>query len=128
MNLSLLFNSKPENRSVESPLEEDIHGIHFEEELLKALNKAHFRQAVRLLYLQSLKELSDRNLIDWQLGKTNRTYLLELKEMPMKEHFASLTGQFEYVWYGGFSLGEQEFERIQEEFRTFNKQVHPSKP
>ncbi|HEY0245357.1 MAG TPA: hypothetical protein VGC01_07320, partial [Mucilaginibacter sp.] len=45
---------------------EDIHGVNFDEEIEKAVSQHNYRLAVRLLYLKSLKQLSDAGLINWQ--------------------------------------------------------------
>ncbi|GAA4805268.1 DUF4129 domain-containing protein [Olivibacter ginsenosidimutans] len=103
--------------------EENIHIINFEEELKQAIQAGNFRLAVRLLYLQSLKGLTDRQLIDWQPGKTNHAYLQELHETPLKKNFAQLTGQFEYIWYGGFPIQKQDFGHIHDDFTSFYQQI-----
>ncbi|MEH6304074.1 DUF4129 domain-containing protein [Olivibacter sp. CPCC 100613] len=89
--------------------EENIHYIDFEREVGMAIEKKNFRQAVRLLYLQLLKELTDRALIDWQPGKTNRIYVQELGEKPFSADFRNLTGLFEQAWYGAFPVRENDF-------------------
>jgi len=102
---------------------ENIHIIDFNEEIRAAIEKGNFRLAVRLLYLQSLKILTDKQLIDWQPDKTNQRYIDELNEAVYQAHFAHLTGQFEYIWYGGFSVREADFGRIRQDFITFNQSV-----
>jgi len=104
-------------------IEENIHIIDFNEEIRAAIEKGNFRLAVRLLYLQSLKILTDKQLIDWQPDKTNQRYIDELNEAVYQAHFAHLTGQFEYIWYGGFSVREADFGRIRQDFITFNQSV-----
>ena len=43
-----------------------------------ALCPTDYREAVRLLYLQTLKQLSDGKRIDWQLYKTPTQYIYEV--------------------------------------------------
>lgn len=98
---------------------ENIHEISFDEEIGKALQNNNFRLAVRLLFLNTLKNLNDAKLIDWQIEKTNAAYLNELKSEDHKEYFSVLTRQFEYVWYGDSYINKQSFENIKTIFSNF---------
>lgn len=102
---------------------ENIHEITFEEEIEKALKQRNYKVAVRLLYLRSLKQLNDAKLIHWQIEKTNSTYLEELTNEEHKQFFSVLTQQFEYVWYGDFSVDHHAFERIRNLFHDFKKTI-----
>ena len=102
---------------------EDINAINFDQEIENAVTKANYRFAVRLLYLKCLKHLSNANLIDWQIDKTNNAYIGELKNQQQQDAFRMLTLQFEYVWYGEFLIDQQAFKTIDSSFRDFNKQV-----
>ena len=64
-----------------------------------------YREAVRLLYLQTLKQLSDEKRIDWQLYKTPTQYVYEVR-MPA---FRQLTNHFLRVRYGNFEATEALF-------------------
>ncbi len=86
---------------------ENIHELDFAALLAQAEAAGNRRLAVRLGYLQLLKQLADQRLIDWQPDKTNQTYLRELAAGPrpaLRPPFAELTRQFEYVWYGELPL------------------------
>ena len=86
---------------------ENIHELDFAARLAEAEAAGNRRLALRLGYLQLLKQLSDQQLIDWQPDKTNQTYLRELAAGPrpaLRPPFAELTRQFEYVWYGELPL------------------------
>ena len=63
------------------------------------------REAVRLLYLQTLKRLSDEKRIDWQPYKTPTQYINEVR-MPV---FRQLTNHFLRVRYGNFEGTEELF-------------------
>lgn len=102
---------------------EDIHEINFEGEIEKAMSARNYRLAVRLLYLRSLKYLSDAHLIEWHIEKTNEDYLRELAGAPQHNLFSMLTHQFEYVWYGDFPVDAQKFQRINELFLKLKTQL-----
>lgn len=114
------------SKTVDIPYEESLENIHeidFEDHLENAINSGNYRLAVRLLYLKTLKHLTDRNLINWQPEKTNQTYVAELNNELYKTEFAGLTLQFEYIWYGDFYIDKASFEPINESFNQFNKQL-----
>jgi hypothetical protein len=102
---------------------ENIHEINFDAEVEKAISQHNYRLAVRLLYLKCLKQLSDSNLIHWQIDKTNSAYLFELTEPTQKQTFGLLTTQFEYIWYGNFSIDQQAFGTIYSLFQDFKTKL-----
>jgi hypothetical protein len=102
---------------------ENIHEINFDEEIEKAVSQHNYRLAVRLLYLKCLKQLSDTNLIQWQIDKTNSAYVYELSDPKQKQMFGLLTRQFEYVWYGDFHIDQQAFSNINGLFQNFKKDL-----
>ena len=83
---------------------ENIHEINFDDQIEMALANGNYRLVVRLLYLKTLKNLTDKQLIFWQPEKTNQTYVLELENEQYKIAFSKLTNQFEYIWYGEFHI------------------------
>jgi hypothetical protein len=104
---------------------ENIHEIDFDTHIDQAITQHNYRLAIRLLYLKSLKQLSDAGLIHWQIDKTNSTYINELDNLQQREAFAILTRQFEFVWYGEFAINQQAFQNIKTLFINF-KQTLPA--
>lgn len=107
------------SKQVHVPFEENlenIHEINFDEQIEKAISSSNYRLAVRLLYLKTLKLLSDQQLIEWKADKTNQAYVAELNN----NDFTILTTQFEYIWYGEFFIDKLSFENINESFQVFN--------
>lgn len=102
---------------------ENIHDINFDGEIERAVSQHNYRLAVRMLYLKCLKQLSDANLIKWQIDKTNSAYIDELTNAHQRQLFSSLTLQFEYVWYGEFTIDGQTFKNINTVFQDFNKGI-----
>jgi len=88
-----------------------------------AIEKQDYRLATRYLYLQSLYKLITNGSISFAADKTNFQYLAELYGKPYHKEFASLTLQYEYVWYGGFSINEMLFKNIQSSFTKFNQAI-----
>jgi hypothetical protein len=89
--------------------------------LRNAIRSGNYRLAVRYLYLQSLKRLSEKKFIEINSNKTNYEYVTEIRKHKFANEFASLTLQYEYVWYGEYPVDERLFEQIQNGFTQFNK-------
>ena len=88
--------------------EDTIYGVDFARGIADALSRSDYREAVRLLYLQTLKQLSDEKRIDWQLYKTPTQYVYEVR-MPAFR----LTNHFLRVRYGNFEATEALFHVMQ---------------
>ncbi|GAA4302321.1 DUF4129 domain-containing protein [Compostibacter hankyongensis] len=124
MNAILLLGKK--NREEALPYvvgEEDINAPGFEAALAAAIAQKQYRLAVRLLYLQCLKQLNDRAMIRWQPGKTNRHYLQELSGTTAAPLFGELTRSYEYAWYGEMPVAPRQFEDIRNRFEQFRTMV-----
>jgi hypothetical protein len=102
---------------------DNIHEIDYDQELNEAIAARNYSLATRLLYLRSLKLLSDRELIRWHINKTNWQYMYELKGPKLQSSFRDITSIFEYVRYGNMQLQEDKFLVVQNIFNDFNSQV-----
>jgi hypothetical protein len=102
---------------------EDIHAVDFETRLAEAEAAGNYRLAVRLGYLQLLKNLTDAGLIRWQPDKTNHAYLAELPTGAVRAGFGEVTRQFEYVWYGELALSGRLYEQVRARHRALLTQL-----
>jgi ABC-type dipeptide/oligopeptide/nickel transport system permease component len=107
-------NALPYDESVE-----DIYAIDLDAEAENAIRQQNYRFAVRLLYLKTLKQLSDAGRIHWELNKTNSIYINELTNDEQRLAFKLLTRQFEYVWYGELAIDAEVFKKINALFTGF---------
>ena len=89
--------------------------------LRNAIKTGNYRLAVRYLYLQALIRLSEKRFIEINANKTNYEYVSEVRKHKFANEFASLTLQYEYVWYGEYAVDEKLFKQIEESFLQFNK-------
>ena len=107
--------------------DENIHELDFDRLIEEAIARQHYRRAVRLFYLQSLKQLTDRRLIDWRINKTNQDYLEELSRSgaypSVEPAFRRLTSLFEYICYGNFAVKPADFDEMRLSFQRFNQDV-----
>lgn len=99
--------------------EDNIFTLPYDREIAAAEAAQNFRLAVRLRYLQALKELADRQLIDYRFGRTNSDYVLQLVKSRYHRDFFRLTRNFEYTWYGQFDLSAEAYEMMRRDFYTF---------
>ncbi len=99
--------------------EEDIHKINFDELIAAAISRNDYRKAIRLHFLKLLKELTDNNLITWQIDKTNNDYSMELSNSKFSNKFKELALLYEYIWYGDFQLDETNFKNTISKFKDF---------
>ncbi len=103
---------------------EDIHSISFDDAIKEAVDKENYRLAVRLVYLYSLKLLSDKALIDWKPGKTNTAYVYELKQHAASDTFNHLTTSFEFAWYGGETVSKEHYRDFETSFIDFKNKIN----
>lgn len=105
---------------------EDPRTMRFDELLEKAIREKRFRYAVRLLYLRSLRQLSEAGRIQWKQDKTNYDYLRELDDQALRGVFGDLTYIFEYIWYGEFPIDQSHFETARSSFSRLDHQLKSS--
>lgn len=98
---------------------EDIHKINFDELIAASIAIKDFRKAIRLHFLKLLKDLTDHNLITWQIDKTNNDYSMELANSKYNNSFRELSLMYEYIWYGDFQLDETNFKNTLTKFQEF---------
>jgi hypothetical protein len=94
-------------------IEQYIHETDLERFLREALADKNHAQAVRLYYLQAIKNLSEQKAISWSREKTNSDYLRELKNHRLFVPFRHATGMFERTWYGNDALDASKFEHLE---------------
>ena len=119
-NSSILSRSR-KNIAADIPVaeEEDLNDA--DSLLPNAIRSGNYRLAVRYLYIQLLRRLSEKKFIEINRNKTNYEYVNEVRKHKFANEFASLTLQYEYVWYGEYPVDERLFEQIQTGFIQFNK-------
>jgi hypothetical protein len=123
MNRINLFTASSNNTIPYSTEEENIYAISFEEAIQNALQNGNYRLAVRLLYLQNLKTLTDKSVIAWQPNKTNHDYFREINEPNLQQLFKHITDVFEYAWYGHLSVSNEDFDELRESIVKFQNQL-----
>jgi hypothetical protein len=90
----------------------------------KCIQEKNYRLAVRYYYLWAMKVLSEAQLIEFNIDKTNQDYTRELsrKNTFSRERlslFIQCTHYYEYLWFGNFLVSEPAFLSIEKTFKDF---------
>ena len=101
--------------------DEDIHAIDFDAVIDEAVKNENYRKAVRYLYIKFLKVLTDNELIEWEINKTNKDYRKEMRQSKYFSIFKNLTFVYEYVWYGEFAINYKQFTNFYSGFNQVYK-------
>lgn len=72
-----------------------------------------YREAVRVLYLIYLKKLDRKGEIRLREFKTNKEYAREIRDVVLRDQFSSLVKVYDYVWFGQFNPGEEQYKKIE---------------
>jgi hypothetical protein len=101
-------------------IEKNIHLVDFEKLIQNSLQSGEKRLTIRFYYLWLLKKMSEKQIIIWDVEKTNSDYLYEIEDQSLKDEFAYLSYLYNYIWYGEFELDDEAFAKAQS---TFEKSI-----
>ncbi len=93
------------------PMESDLERF-----LREAIEKRDYRLAIRIYFLILLKELHEKNFIEWKKNKTNMDYLSEVHSHPAYLQLSNNTLLYEFFWYGEKQLAEEQFNVVRVSF------------
>ena len=102
---------------------EDIFAVHYATEIRRAEEAQNYRLAIRLHYLQTLKQLGERKLIEYTYGATNYDNVIALSGSEYASEFRRLTRNFEYTWYGQFKPSAELYTIMRRDFSSFQKML-----
>ena len=101
----------------------DIFHRPYDELLRKAENEENYRGAVRFLYLQTLKLLSDTGTIQYKADYTNQQYVQQLSGSDLYDNFFTVTRHYEFVWYGNFDVTKRLYEKVKHDFHILQNKI-----
>lgn len=111
-------------------LEEAIQNMEVGERtslLQDLINKQEFRKAVRVLFLSSLKDMQDANMIVWKKEKTNADYKYEIKKRSIRQLFIDSAFFYDYIWYGENAINTVQFEHVHQKFKELKSSINGQK-
>lgn len=119
VNNFFVFSRSGRKKNKQGDVDEDLSEIDLDEKIRESVANSEYRMAIRYLYLKTLKALNERNAIKIHAKATNNDYLQQMRTSARYNEFALLTRIYEYVWYGEFQPGNQQFEKIHNNFNQF---------
>ncbi len=100
-------------------LERNIHETDFKSLIHSAEKEQNYRLAIRYYYLWLLKRMSQAEIIDYDVEKTNSDYYYEIKANATKEDFSYTSYLYNYIWYGEFDIDQTQFDKAKLAFTQF---------
>ena len=100
-------------------VESNIHAIDFKQLIAEAEQDGNYRLAIRYYYLWLLKGLTNAEIIEYDVEKTNSDYYNEIASTSVKEEFSYTSYLYNYIWYGEFDVNEQQFSKAKTAFVKF---------
>lgn len=91
--------------------------------LERAERAGQYDVAVRLLYIQLLKELQDGGLIKYRRDFSNRDYQQQLRGTAFLEDFKEVTADYERFWYGKYPIERLGYRLVYGKFTTLNASI-----
>jgi hypothetical protein len=88
-----------------------------------AIIDGDYRLAVRYYYLQLLRQLNQKKLINYEFQKTNSEYLNEIKADNLQLQLKKVMRIYDFIWYGSFSLSEPDFHLAQRNFQELQASI-----
>ena len=99
-------------------IEKNLTTANFENLISQTLKNRQNRLTVRYYYLWLLKMMIDREMIVWDVEKTNSDYIQEIQNDTFKEEFIYLSYLYNHVWYGEFEVNNDTFEKSKTAFEA----------
>ena len=112
-----IFGSKSDRNLIRyDEIEKNLHLVDFEKLIKESIKSGEHRLSIRYYYLFLLKKMSDKQIIEWDVEKTNSDYIYEIKSPALKANFEYLSYLYNYMWYGEFDLTLEDFEKAKKAF------------
>lgn len=119
-----LLNNNPEVKTQtlvdEEILNPEVHEYdELEKDLKNCLANKDYRGAIRVHYLQILKQLTEKGKIKWRKEKTNSHYLREYPDSDSFSEFQFVINIFDRAWYGLRNISEKDYKGVSQRILKF---------
>ena len=120
---SLVYTQNNPNVVSLSEEERIIKTANIQQLIEEALVQQNYRLAIRYYYLFILQLLTERDIIEWELQKTNDDYITELNESKFKSPFSTVTLLYDYIWYGEFNIDKEHYGKAEKAFAELKNSI-----
>ena len=104
-------------------IESNLSITDFKKLTKEAEKSEEYRLAVRYYYLWLLKNLTNAEVIDYDVEKTNSDYYSEISSEEIKKQFSYTSYLYNYIWYGEFDVSKMDFDKAKSAFTNFINSV-----
>lgn len=104
-------------------IEANIQSTDFKTLIASAESENNYRLAIRYYYLWLLKGLTNSEIIEYDVEKTNSDYQNEITSIDKKNKFSYTSYLYNYIWYGEFDVDESQFKKAKNAFINFLKEI-----
>lgn len=114
--------AKGNSEVMENP-EEGLFHLSYNKLIQQYENENNYRDSIRLMFLQTLKLLSDANCILYRPEFTNLNYVQQLQDTKFYQEFISVVHNYEYTWYGKFNISAGRYAILKKDFMQFQNKI-----
>lgn len=123
-----IFNFKPNKKLNDDDSEFDfIEKNLLDVDLIELINNAKankdYRLAIRYYHYLNAQNLAKKNHFNWDPKKTNQQLITEIKKTEIKELFHNNTQIFNQIWFGNFTLNEEDFLKYEANYKFLNESI-----
>lgn len=93
--------------------------------LEKAIMGSNYRECVRIHFMFILKELINKQHINWRPEKTNYDYLLETRKSKGYDNFGECVRIYDLVWYGDYEITRRDYEQLKPTLENYYQSLNP---
>ena len=104
-------------------IESNLSITDFKKLTAEAENSEEYRLAIRYCYLWLLKNLTNAEVIDYDVEKTNSDYYNEISSEEIKKQFSYTSYLYNYIWYGEFDVSKMDFDKAKSAFTNLINSV-----
>lgn len=89
--------------------------------ILRYREEGNFSLAIRYMYLKTIRMVREKKNILVRATSTNAEIAAAFQDPQQAKDFRFLATAYEYVFYGGFVPGPEQFGHLEEKFNAFNQ-------
>lgn len=103
--------------------EQHIESLDLDSLLKSSLQESNYRLAIRYHFLKILKQLSQKEIIEWHFDKTNTDYQQEITSGPIQSNFKKSAYLYDYIWYGEQPIDEKKYQKAADTFMALSNLI-----